>query len=95
MSDTHFLRRLADVLVGYSTQVKPGDLVAIAAEPEAMPFVEAVTESVLKAGGHPFWLPRSESLTELLLEHGNEEQLKYCSPITQEIVERRPTGHTA
>ena len=88
MSDTHFLRRLADVLVGYSTQVKPGDLVAIAAEPEAMPFVEAVTESVLRAGGHPFWLPRSESLTELLLEHGNEEQLKYCSPITQEIVER-------
>ncbi|MFZ4574600.1 MAG: aminopeptidase [Phycisphaerales bacterium] len=82
------LRKLADVLVGYSTQVKPGDLVAIAAEAEAMPFVEAVTEAVLRAGGNPFWLPRSESLTELLLQHGTDEQLKYCSPLTVEMIER-------
>jgi len=82
------LTKLADVLVNYSTKVKPGELVAVAAEPSAMPLTEAVTEAVLKAGGNPFWLPRSEALTELLLTHGTDEQLKYVSPITVDITEK-------
>jgi aminopeptidase len=82
------LDKLADVLVNYSTKVKPGELVAIASEPAAMPFIEAVTEAVLKAGGNPFWLPRSETMTELLLTHGSEEQLRYVSPITMDITEK-------
>ena len=75
------LDKLADVLVRYSTKVKKGDLVAIAGDPVAMPLIEATFEAVLRAGGHPFWAPRSESLTGLLLEHGSEEQLRYCSEI--------------
>jgi aminopeptidase len=75
------LDKLADVLVRYSTRVKKGDLVAIAGEPGAMPLIEATFEAVLKAGGHPFWTPRCEGLQDILMETGNEEQLKYCSPI--------------
>jgi aminopeptidase len=82
------LDKLADVLVNYSTKVKPGDLISIASEPAAMPFIEAVTIAVLKAGGNPFWLPRTELMTELLLAHGNETQLKYLSPITMDITEK-------
>lgn len=74
-------QKLAEVLVHYSTRVKPGDLVHINAEPIGMPLIEAIYEAVLKAGGHPFWTPRSESLQELLLTHGKEEQLRYLSPI--------------
>lgn len=75
------LDKLADVLVRYSVAVRPGDVVAIASEAVAMPLIEATAEAVLKAGGHPFWAPRSEALTEILLTHGNDEQLKHVSPI--------------
>lgn len=81
------LDKLADVLVRYSTGVKKGDLVAIVSDPVAMPLIEAVTEAVLKAGGHPFWSPRSEAMTELLLTYGTEEQIRYVSPIAMHQVE--------
>jgi aminopeptidase len=81
------LDKLADVLVRYSTAVKPGDLVAILCDPVAMPLVEATTEAIIKAGGHPLWVPRAESLSEILLTHGTEEQLRYLSPIQMHMVE--------
>lgn len=80
-------QKLAEVLVHYSTRVKPGDLVHIHAEPIGMPLIEAIYEAVVKAGGHPYWTPRSESLQELMLTHGNEEQLRYLSPIEMHRVE--------
>ncbi len=75
------LDKLADVLVRYSTKIKKGDLVAIAGDPVAMPLIEATYAAVLRAGGHPFWAPRSEALNGILLEHGNDEQLRYCSEL--------------
>jgi aminopeptidase len=75
------LDKLADVLVRYSAAIRPGDLVCIQSEAIAMPLIEATAEAVLKAGGNPFWVPRSEALTEAVLTHGSEEQLKFVSPI--------------
>jgi aminopeptidase len=74
------LDKLADVLVRYSTKVKRGDVVEIVAEPRAMALIEAVTESVLKAGGHPMWVGRSERLHELLVSLGSDEQLSFVQP---------------
>ncbi len=82
------LTKLADVLVNYSVKVKKGDLVAIAAEPLAMPLTLAVTRAVLKAGGNPFWLPRSEEMTEALLAYGSAEQIGFCSPVLVDMVQR-------
>jgi len=75
------LDRLADVLVRYSTRVKKGDLVCIGGEASAMPLILATFEAVLRAGGHPFWAPRSEDIQETMLTHGSEEQITYVSPI--------------
>ncbi len=75
------LQKLADVLVQYSTKVKKGDLVAIRADPIAFPAVEATYAAVLKAGGFPFWVAQSDRLTEIMLAHGSDDQLKYLSPI--------------
>ncbi|MBS0191899.1 MAG: aminopeptidase [Phycisphaerales bacterium] len=75
------LHKLADVLVRYSTSVKKGDLVAIRSDPVAFPLVEATFEAVLKAGGYPVWVPQSDRLTEILLMHGSEEQLRFLSPL--------------
>ena len=73
--------KLAGLLVGYCTSVRPGDLVAISAEPAAMPMIEAIYAAVLKAGGHPFWVPKTESLDELRLAEGTREQLEFVSPV--------------
>ncbi|MCW5766701.1 MAG: aminopeptidase [Phycisphaeraceae bacterium] len=81
------LARLADVLVRYSTSVKKGDIVGIQAEPAAMPLVEALYAAATRAGGHAFWSPRSESLTELLLTEGTDEQVAWASPIAQHYCE--------
>jgi aminopeptidase len=80
-------RKLADVIVNYSTRVNRGDLVHIHAEAAGMPLIEEIFEAVLKAGGHPYWTPRSEALQELMLTHGGEDQLKYLSPIEQHRIE--------
>lgn len=81
------LHKLADVLVRYSTRVKKGDLVAVRADHNAFPLIEATFEAVIKAGGHPVWVPQSERLHELLLTHGSEDQLAYLSPLELHRVE--------
>jgi len=81
------LDKLADVLVSYSAGVKKGDLVAIGADPIAFPGVRAVFERVLRAGGHPFWVPKSDALIESFFEHATDEQLAFVSPIAQHQVE--------
>ncbi|MEM1329510.1 MAG: aminopeptidase [Planctomycetota bacterium] len=81
------LTKLADLLVSYSTEVKPGDVVAINSEAGAMPLIEATYRAVLRAGGHPFWVPKSETLDELKLTEGTEEQLKHLSPIDMHRIE--------
>jgi len=73
--------KLADVIVRYSTAVKRGDLVCISGEAIAMPLIREIYAGVLKAGGHPYWMPRSEELQELHVELAGEEQLRFVSPI--------------
>lgn len=82
------VERLADVIVNYSTGVKPGDFVVIQSDPVAMPLIEAVVERVVEAGGHPHWCARSEACEQILLESGNEAQLAFLSPIDACMMER-------
>jgi aminopeptidase len=74
------LDKLAGVLVNYSTRVKRGELVTIVSDPAAMPAIEATFEAVLRVGGHPSFHPRSDTLQELILRHGNDEQIRHVSP---------------
>lgn len=81
------LDRLADVLVGYSTRVKEGDVVAILGEPGAQPLVEALYARTLRAGGHPHWIVKSEALQGIMLREGSPEQLRALSPFEMHLVE--------
>ncbi len=81
------LDKLADVIVRYSTKVKKGDLVSIAADPVAMPMIEATYAAVLRAGGHPFWSMRNSTLADLLYEHGSDEQLMFLNPVDMYLTE--------
>ncbi|HYD01268.1 MAG TPA: aminopeptidase, partial [Phycisphaerales bacterium] len=80
--------RLADVLVRYSTGVKKGDLVAVIGDPVGMPLAEELFTAVLKAGGNPFYWPRSEALTEALVAHGSDEQIAFANPVMLDMIEK-------
>ena len=81
------LDKLADVLVRYSAKVKKGDLVAITGDPVALPGVRAVMQSVLKAGGHPFWSVVSNAFNEDMYACASDEQLAFVSPLDLHRIE--------
>jgi aminopeptidase len=79
--------RFADVIVGYSAGVRPGDLVTLETSTLAAPLALELYRAVLAAGGHP--LPRVgvEGMTEQLLKHGNDDQLGWVNPARTDDIE--------
>ena len=75
------VERLADVLVEYSTRVRPGDLALISAPALAGELVREVHARVLRAGGHAITRIAVEGLTESLLELGSTEQIEWVNPV--------------
>ena len=77
------LSRWADVLVRHATDIKPGTVVRITAQPAAEPLLEAVYRKVLEAGGIPIVSCKPESLTETFYELANNDQLDWESPLAK------------
>ncbi len=77
MSDPRW-NRLADILVNYSTGIKPGEKVLITMmETETLPLARAVYGEAIKAGGLPHVEFQSAYLERDLMLHGNREQLDW------------------
>jgi aminopeptidase len=71
------LARLADVLVGYSTAVRPGDVVRIEGTQPSTPLIRELYGAVLRAGGHPnAELIVNETVVDLLTE-GSDDQVAW------------------
>lgn len=83
-----YIDKLAKVLVRYSTNVQPGQLVRISGSPVAHPLVEALYEEVLKAGGNPFVRMATESLQDIFYEHAGDQQIEYLNPIAKYEMEQ-------
>jgi aminopeptidase len=79
--------RLADVLVNYSTSVKPGDLVRLSGPVVGRPLLAALYRAVIKAGGNPFLSISLDECQETKLLEASEEQLQFASPIDLQMVE--------
>lgn len=77
------LDRLAEIVVNHCAPVRAGDLVTIVGEPDCSEGTEAIFEAVLKAGAHPSFHPRSESLQQILLAHGSDQQLRHVCPFEE------------
>ena len=75
-------QKLADVLVGYSTEVRPGELVLVHAPAVAQPLAEEIVRCVVRAGGHPMLRlqPDGDWDDAILLTNGNDEQLGWIDP---------------
>jgi aminopeptidase len=74
------LDRLAEILVQYSTAVRPGELISLTGPVPAEPLLVALYRAVLQAGAHPTVLMTPEACTELLLRHGSSDQLSRLNP---------------
>jgi aminopeptidase len=86
--------RLADVLINYSINVKPGDRVGILTQPIAMPLVEEIYRKVLQAGGFPYVQlgglrskVETENLSYYLLTEGSQEQIEHVNQFEKIIRE--------
>ena len=81
------MESLAKILVGYSTQVKEGELVAIDGESAAEPLLLAVYEEVLKAGGNPILNVGLDGQSVAYFKHAGDAQLRWISPVAEWMVE--------
>jgi aminopeptidase len=82
------LEQLADVLVNYSVGVKKDQVVRVSGPPVSEALIVSLYRKVLAAGGHPVVRMAPDSLQELFLKNGTDEQLKYVNPVTQFEYER-------
>jgi aminopeptidase len=71
------LAKLADVLVGYSTAVQPGDVVWIDGEQPTTPLIRELYRAAVRAGGHPTGALVVDETVEALLEEGSDEQIEW------------------
>ncbi len=78
---------LAKILVGYSTQVREGEVVSIDSENAAAPLVLAVYEEVLKAGANPILNVSVEGQSAAYFKYASDAQLDWISPVAEWMVE--------
>ena len=79
--------RLAKILVGYSTEVKEGEVVAIDGESAAEPLLLAVYEEVLKAGANPIVSVSLDGQAAAFYKHAGDAQLEWVSPVSEWLLD--------
>jgi len=89
--------KMAKLLTDYSTHVQNGDLAIITGDENAMPLYKEFFRCVFRAGGYPHYstlLPGyfdamgDHPLDEIFLLEGNDDQLRFISPLSQIIADR-------
>ncbi len=75
------LQKLADVLVNYSTKVKPGDWVGILGDVVALPALREVYQAVMRAGGNPTLMLSDETMLRTFLREANDDQMAWLDPV--------------
>ncbi|MDW8395256.1 MAG: aminopeptidase [Anaerolineae bacterium] len=86
MYDPRF-NRMAQVIVNYSLELKPGQNVYVWSQTPAAPLMLEIYREVLKAGGHAFLRADLPGAQEIFYEYAQEAQLDFVSPIDRISVE--------
>src|SRR5215217_4806968 len=87
MADSR-VQKLADVMVNYSLELKPGQKLWLRTTPLAEELNLAVYEEAVKAGAHVFLDQRMPGTEEIFYKYASDEQLDYVSPIRRMIIEQ-------
>jgi aminopeptidase len=82
------VERLAKILVGYSTEVKEGEIVSIDGESAAAPLLLAVYEEVLEAGANPIVNVALDGQAAAYYKHASDAQLEWISPVSEWALEK-------
>jgi aminopeptidase len=75
------VERLAELIAGYSLELRPGQLLRVDGSAVAEPLIVALHRAAIHMGAHAYANVELDGIAELLVEHGSEEQLTYLSPI--------------
>ncbi|PHI18230.1 aminopeptidase [Lewinellaceae bacterium SD302] len=70
-------QKYAHLLVNYCVSLQPGERLFVQSTSLATLLVKEIYREAIKAGGHCEFTLAVEGMGEILMEHGNEEQLKY------------------
>lgn len=81
------LQKLAEVLVNYSVEIKPGQQLSLRTSPVGEPLAIAVYAEAIKAGAHVFTQIALPGGDEVFFKLASDEQLDYISPLRKMIVE--------
>jgi aminopeptidase len=81
------VEKLADLLVGYSTPIKPSDKAFIYGGSAGEPLMLAIARRVLQAGGYPAIFPTFPDYDEMFFNTASDEQLKFVHPYKRELFE--------
>ncbi|MEA3351339.1 MAG: aminopeptidase [Chloroflexota bacterium] len=80
MADPRLIK-LAELLVNYSVEVKPGDWVLVRGDIIAEPLIAEVIRLVTKAGGYSTIQLGSDGITEAFMREASDAQLEWVSPV--------------
>ncbi len=73
-------KKLADLLVNYSTTVQPGDWVGLLGDFTSLTILRDVFEAVIDAGGHPTLLIDDSQMQRYFLRNASDEQMTWIDP---------------
>jgi aminopeptidase len=79
--------KLADLLVNYSLELQPGQIVRLDGGTVAAPFVRELYRSALRAGANPRTRVEVEGLDVIAVGEATEEQLTFVSEIDRFEIE--------
>lgn len=81
------ITKLAQVLVNYSLELKPGESLFLNTVPLAQPLSLAVYKEAILAGAHILLMNRIPGSQEIFFKHASDEQLEYISPVIRHVAE--------
>lgn len=84
----HTYQKFAQILVDHSTQVKPGDRVAIETSTFAEDLVREIYELVLQRGGNPYLLLNLPDQEKMFFKYAGDEQLSFTPPFQKLVTDQ-------
>lgn len=82
------LERWAQVLVDYSVELRPNQLVRIVADPIGVDLAEAIYETAVRRGAYPFVRLVPKAWDAIWLSEASDEQLLWTNPLLIQEVEQ-------